>query len=164
MGLPWLDGSLPIRRSSDVQLAMIEPCRITASTPIGGGCPTCHHLVVVHSHPDRVCSVCVALEVDGVRLDELEQAVADCAELIRHMGQTLSWSAAGQGLNDPPEYVRGAQRRLKAWHAATEDRRKAKRGTDGESGAPLPRIRDAEASARPEAPVALPSSNVADQI
>ena len=56
------------------------------------------------------------------RLADLEQAVMDLGELVRHIGQTLSWSTAGQGLNDTPQFIRECQRRLKTLHSKLSSR------------------------------------------
>lgn len=62
-------------------------------------------------------------QAENERLDDLEQAVAHCAELIRHMGQTLSWSSAGQRLNNPPPHILKAQQDLQDWFVRTDIRR-----------------------------------------
>ena len=60
--------------------------------------------------------------VESDRIADLEQAVMDLSELVRHIGETLSWSAAGKGLNDPPLFIRACQKRLKALHLKLNSR------------------------------------------
>ena len=57
------------------------------------------------------------------RIADLEQAFMDLSELVRHIGQTLSWSVAGQALNDPPLFIRDCQKRLKDLHLKLKPRR-----------------------------------------
>ncbi len=76
------------------------------------------------------------------RLDDIEGAISDLATLIRHMGQELSWSSAGQSLNRPPQWIKDAQKRIAQLHNTVNEER-------------LERQRDADARARAFERIAL---------
>jgi hypothetical protein len=37
---------------------LIQSCDIEPGTILWEPCPTCRHIIAVHTHPDAICSVC----------------------------------------------------------------------------------------------------------
>lgn len=84
---------------------------------------TGNHVVVTHWKERTEAAEAKLAQPLVDRIARLEDVLIDVAGLLRDMGQTLSWSTAGQRLNNPGQVVRDAQRRVKAFADAVNEER-----------------------------------------